>query len=167
MKKRNRKLYSHGICKACGKEIISQLSPKWKSTRLQDYCSPKCRSTTMIGQKSRNSKGGSVQDGYKLLWLPGHRLAQKNGYVLEHRLLAEKYFGIELSEDHVVHHINHDRSDNRAENLMVLLKGDHTRIHMIGVEKTEKQKKALSEKAKVRYKTAKICPATGRFIKEA
>jgi hypothetical protein len=76
--------------------------------------------------------GGVVVDvrGYRLVYMPDHpRAQQPNGYILEHRLIAERVLGRELSEDEEVHHINEDRSDNRLENLTVLSRRDHRLLH--------------------------------------
>jgi len=34
-----------------------------------------------------------------------------------------------LGDDEVVHHINHDKVDNRVENLRVMLRADHVSLH--------------------------------------
>lgn len=50
--------------------------------------------------------------------------------VYEHRYVMEKYLGRKLSRSEHVHHINHDKTDNRIENLEVLAGKDHHKRHM-------------------------------------
>ena len=50
----------------------------------------------------------------------------------EHRKVMQDLLGRKLSVDEVIHHINGDKSDNRVENLQILSRSEHSRIHMIG-----------------------------------
>jgi len=58
-----------------------------------------------------------------------HKKANTWGYVYEHRLIAEQILGRYLNDDEVVHHKNGKRWDNRLENLEVLFKVEHSKLH--------------------------------------
>ena len=46
-------------------------------------------------------------------------MARKDGYVMQHRLTVAIELGRSLTRTECVHHINHDATDNRLENLML------------------------------------------------
>lgn len=62
------------------------------------------------------SKRRELATGYVDVYAPDHPLARSNGYVFEHRKVAWDA-GILTDPTDQVHHRNHDRSDNRPENL--------------------------------------------------
>ena len=63
-----------------------------------------------------------------------YEMTQKGGRERAvHILLAERLLGRPLKENEVVHHINGDKTDNRLENLRVMERGEHTRLHKTGV----------------------------------
>lgn len=62
----------------------------------------------------------------------GYRWRSINGEeVREHRHVMEQHLGRKLRKDELVHHINEDRADNRLENLQVVSRSEHTKIHRL------------------------------------
>lgn len=76
-------------------------------------------------------KGGRYKStrGYIYIYRPKHPLANSDGHVLEHRLVAEETIGRFLTRKEQVHHINGIRDDNRPENLVVLTASAHAKEH--------------------------------------
>lgn len=77
---------------------------------------------------------GYKMHGYQYRKVPYHPNATKRGYVLEHKLVMENHLGRYLDKNAVVHHINHDRSDNRIENLEYMPEqARHAKSHDSGI----------------------------------
>lgn len=68
--------------------------------------------------------------------VPDHPNAIKHGYVLLHRVIMENHLGRLLDKNEIVHHINHDKKDNRVENLQIMINVEHNRKH--GLEQGRK-----------------------------
>ena len=69
-------------------------------------------------------------DGYIKVYVPEHPKAASDGYIMKHHLVMEQHLGQFIPDDYVVHHINHNRADNRIENLELMTFKEHSRLHM-------------------------------------
>lgn len=105
--------------------------------RRSGYRSPK--TVSRRGPDHPNWRGGTyvTADGYVMEQAREHPDAPKNaGYVLQHRLVAERTLGRRLRPDELVHHRNHDKADNRPENLEVTDRSAHAHHHKDDAERT-------------------------------
>jgi hypothetical protein len=68
--------------------------------------------------------------GYVLAYAPEHPNAHKDGYIMMHTVVVEQNIGRYLKDGEVVHHINHIRSDNDINNLLLMDKREHAKMHM-------------------------------------
>jgi hypothetical protein len=67
--------------------------------------------------------------GYVRVFVPEHPKNFCNGWVYEHRLMAERALGRLLHCGETVHHINEQKHDNRLINLFVCWADEHTKAH--------------------------------------
>lgn len=111
------------ICSNCGKEFERYDSHMAKpgKTRTTDavFCSTDCAKPSVETDKR----------GYVRRKQPHHPFACVTGFVLEHRLVAEKKLGRFLSKDESAHHINGDKRDNSENNIAVLQRIAHHEYH--------------------------------------
>lgn len=75
------------------------------------------------------SENGS---GYNIIKVDNYKKSY-NGYMYEHRVVAEQKLGRSLNSEEVVHHLNHKRNDNDVDNLIIFASdADHKRFHACG-----------------------------------
>lgn len=125
-------------CETCGKERWVEIRKTGKPKNpLCRLCNSRKGGYASKGLKEReanpNWKGGRGKDGHgyiRILLYPDdlfYPMANKKGYVLEHRLVMAQHLGRCLWPYEVVHHKNGARDDNRPENLRLFTsKSDHT-----------------------------------------
>lgn len=109
------------------------ISVKNTGRRLSDEVKEKISKSHKGKRYAKNKWGGhkkARKDGYIGVYVPEHPYANKDGYVMEHRLVMEEMLGRYLKENEIVHHINSNREDNRPENLMIFNSTkDHIKYH--------------------------------------
>lgn len=117
-------------CPSCGQPRERKTPPRTPS-QVCLPCKHTAHSAKLTGEGNPAWSGGAFKDkdGYVRAWAPNHHRADNNGRVYEHILVAEAAFGVAVTRDVHVHHINGVRDDNRPENLEVLAPGDHHRAH--------------------------------------
>lgn len=87
-------------------------------------CGDKCRSDRHSKVLRNSGEGWVNKNGYRYVM-------QDRKMVLEHRLVVEKYYSIKLKRSQAVHHKNHQRTDNRIENLEIMDRSTHARMHIM------------------------------------
>ena len=68
----------------------------------------------------------TIHKGYKLIRVNGKQIP-------EHRYIMEQSIKRKLNPKEHIHHINHDKVDNRIENLKIMRPGEHISHHKKGV----------------------------------
>lgn len=73
-------------------------------------------------KKIRDFGTGWFYDGYKCYEIDGIKYK-------EHRMVMEAYIGRKLNKEELIHHINGIKDDNRIENLQIVTRSEHGKIH--------------------------------------
>lgn len=109
-----------------------------------------------FGSKNPNFNGGRYIDdkGYVRVLTSDHPFAN-NGYVYEHRLVAERELGRFLQPWETIHHINEIKVDNRWDNFFLTTVPEHSSIHREGKKQSKERKKQTSDRAKQRARNGK------------
>ena len=111
------------IAKKCGVAIntISRWLSYFNIRKKRNYTG------NQKGQNNSFWRGGKYIDrlnGYVRVNSPNHPFTNNRGYVFEHRLVMEKSLGRYLRKNEIVHHRNKIKTDNRIENLELIVLGE-------------------------------------------
>lgn len=89
------------------------------------------------GETNPNWRGGITKSsrGYWYVQDPDHPRANKEGYVKRANLVIEAQVGRYLCIGEVVHHVDHDRSNDALENLQLMSTASHRELHAAEVRR--------------------------------
>lgn len=113
-------------CEQCNEPFTGRDRP-WAKAR---FCSKRCAflfKATREYQVNAGKKAGALN----IIRLRGKG---KVGYIKEygkhqHRLVMEKKLGRKLTSNEIVHHIDHNKHNNDPDNLQLVTRAEHARIH--------------------------------------
>lgn len=137
---------NNGSIHCCSKEC----NKIWKSRKMSGEGN---HQFGLKGDKNSSWKADTriSSYGYLLVRVLDHPFRNSDDFVFEHRLVAEKYLLTEensieingkkyLRPEYAVHHKDFDRLNNSVDNLVVMLKGEHAKLHT-KLKELEKQGK--------------------------
>ena len=114
-------------CEHCGDPLVRRNREWLPHFEARRFCSRRCAGIS----NNPRVENSEFKDRYRQVATPDGRK------ILEHRWVMEQHVGRRLKRAEQVHHINHDRLDNRIENLELVSSYEHGLRHtVLSPEKT-------------------------------
>jgi hypothetical protein len=129
-----RKRYGNLLkCATCKKEFVA-----YDNIGTKKFCSCSCRAKFCKGEKSPRWIGGRIKDEFGYIKI---RVGKK--YVREHTLAVKKVLK-DFPKGYVVHHIDFNKENNSLDNLCLMTRSEHMKLHQ---EKLRNEETIYVEKA--------------------
>ena len=106
-------------CEVCEAVLVRREREWLPHFEARRFCSKRCAGIAGNQRKPNDD----FRARYRKVKTPDGR------NMMEHRWVMEQHLGRELLPTEQVHHINHDRLDNRVENLEVVTVAEHAERH--------------------------------------
>ena len=118
------------ICDSCNKQRLIELvkdKPRWMSINRCFVCRDEFTAWEKSQRNCRNCSKLVVEVSQKFQSSNNYNMI---GEVPEHRIIAERLLGRQLSSDEAIHHIDINSRNNCHSNLSVMSLATHGRLHL-------------------------------------
>ena len=119
------------VCVICEKEFFVRLSAVSKGRKCCSWGCMRLFKKTLTGEKSARWGTGVYKHSKGYLEQPITAKKGRAKRMLQHRRVVEEFEGRKLTENEVVHHVDGDKTNNGIENLEVMTRSDHARLHAL------------------------------------